>query len=193
MFPPRTKKDHSLHVQTVRENPNLTHCFGVKRSCPLTDKLNNFHFVSGYPPDVLHDLFEGIVPRELALCFQIFTKKKYFNLTVLNELITRFPYKGSDKANSPQEIPQNYINRKTIGGNAHENWALMQLLPLIVGSRIPEGDPAWQVLLTLKDIVELVVAPVHTAETIAYLDFKISEHRDRFLAVFPEVGLGDVP
>ena len=40
--------------------------------------------------------------------------------------------------------------------------------------------------MTLKDIVELVVAPVHTPETIAYLDFKISEHRDRFLAVFPE-------
>lgn len=59
-------------------------------------------------------------------------------------------------------------------------------MPLIVGSRVPEGVSAWQVLLTLKDIVELVVAPVHTVETIAYLDFKISEHRDRFLAVFPE-------
>lgn len=66
MFPPRTKRDHSLHVQTVRESPNLKHCFGIKRSCPLTDKLNHFHFVSGYPPDLLHDLFEGIVPRELA-------------------------------------------------------------------------------------------------------------------------------
>lgn len=30
-----------------------------------------------------------------------------------------------------------------------------------------------------------MVAPVHTVETIAYLDFKISEHHDRFLAVFP--------
>lgn len=60
------------------------------------------------------------------------------------------------------------------------------MLPLIVGLLIPEGDPAWQILLTLKDIVELVVAPVHTLETVAYLDFKISEHRDRFLEVFPE-------
>ncbi|XP_030248211.1 uncharacterized protein LOC115566456 isoform X2 [Sparus aurata] len=185
-FPPRTKEDHSLHVQTVKENLSLTHSFGVKRSCPLTDKLTHFHFVSGYPPDVLHDIFEGIVPRELALCIQVFTKNKYFNLTQLNELITCFSYKGSDKTNRPQEIPQSYTSRKSIGGNAHENWALIRLLPLIVGSLIPEGDSAWQVLLTLKDIVELVVAPVHTPETIAYLDFKISEHRDRFLAVFPE-------
>lgn len=186
VFPPRTKEDHDLHVKTVKEDPSLTHCFGVKRSCPLTDKLHHFHFVSGYPPDILHDLFEGIVPRELALCFQIFIKKKYFNLTILNNLIKDFPYKGSDKANSPQAIPQKYSVRKTIGGNAHENWALIRLLPLIVGSRVPEGDSAWQILLTLKDIVELVVAPVHTVESIAYLDFKISEHRVRFLEVFPE-------
>lgn len=31
-----------------------------------------------------------------------------------------------------------------------------------------------------------MVAPVHTAQTIAYLDFKISEHRDRFFEGFPE-------
>lgn len=78
---------------------------------------------------------------------------------------------------------------KSKGGNAHENWALIRLLPLIVGSLIPECDTAWQVLLTLKDIVELVVSPVHTLESIAYLDFKISEHRDRFLEVFPEARL----
>lgn len=178
-----------MHTQPVHENPSLTHFLGVKRSCPLTDKWTHFHFVSGYSPDVLHDLFEGIVPGELALCIQVFTEKNYFNLTQLNELIRSFPYKGSDKTNSPQEIPQNYMSGKSIGGNAHENWALIRLLPLIVGSLIPECDTAWQVLLTLKDIVELVVSPVHTLESIAYLDFKISEHRDRFLEVFPEARL----
>lgn len=86
----------------------------------------------------------------------------------------------------PIALRESLKSRKSIGGNAHENWALIRLLPLIIGSLIPEGDSAWQVLLTLKDIVELVVASVHTLETIAYLDFKISEHRDRFLEVFPE-------
>lgn len=32
----------------------------------------------------------------------------------------------------------------------------------------------------LKDIVELVVAPVHTDEKICFLDSKISEHQHRF-------------
>lgn len=38
----------------------------------------------------------------------------------------------------------------------------------------------------LKDIVELVVSHIHTEETICYLDSKISEHRHRFLQVFPQ-------
>lgn len=90
----------------------------------------------------------------------------------------QFPYKGSDRANSPQAIPHNYIQRRTIGGNAHENWALIRFLPLIVGCRVPEGESTWQILLTLKDIVEMVVAPIHMVESIAYLEFKICEYTD---------------
>ncbi len=38
----------------------------------------------------------------------------------------------------------------------------------------------------LKDIAGLVVSHVHTEESICYLDSKISEHRHRFLQVFPQ-------
>lgn len=51
---------------------------------------------------------------------------------------------------------------------------------------MPTNEPAWQLLGDLKDIVELVVSPVQTKESIAYLTFKISEHRVKFTEVFPE-------
>lgn len=79
-----------------------------------------------------------------------------------------------------------FAARKTVGGNAHENWALLRLLPLIVGERIPENEPTWQVLLNLKDIVQLVLSPVHTDSTICFLDSKMSEHQHRFLTAFPQ-------
>ena len=47
-------------------------------------------------------------------------------------------------------------------------------------------NPAWEVLFVLRDIVEPVVSQVHTEETICFLDSKISEHKHRFLMVFPE-------
>lgn len=63
-----TKEQHEKHVQTVQDNPLLTHVCGVKSQCALTESLKYFSVLSGYPPDVLHNLFEGIVPWGLALC-----------------------------------------------------------------------------------------------------------------------------
>lgn len=51
---------------------------------------------------------------------------------------------------------------------------------------MPTDEPAWKLLADLKDIVEVVVSPVQTQESIAYLNFKISEHRVRFKEIFPE-------
>lgn len=53
-----------------------------------------------------------------------------------------------------------------MGGNAHENWALLRLLPFPIGHCVPEGEPAWLVLMDLKEIVELNVAPIHTDQSI---------------------------
>ena len=47
------------------ENHNLSENdlpsrYGVKHDCPL-NKLSAFHSTSGFPPDLLHDLYEGIL------------------------------------------------------------------------------------------------------------------------------------
>jgi len=151
----------------------------------LTEKLSHFHVTQGYPPDIVHDLFEGIVPVELALCLREFVSKKYLSLETLNTLILNFPYKWGDRTNRPHIIPCTYASKCNIGGNAHENWNLLRLLPFIIGDLIPESEPGWLVLLDLKEIVELAVAPIHNEETIAYLNSKITEHRHRFVELFP--------
>lgn len=69
-FSPRTKPSHDLHVQNVQENNTLSSCFGVKSSCVLHDSLSYFHPVTGFPPDILHDILEGIIPMELSLCIR---------------------------------------------------------------------------------------------------------------------------
>lgn len=187
-FCPRTIQEHMVHVQRAQgdKSESHCHCYGVKRQCPLTEKLKHFDVLSGYPPDLLHDLFEGIVPLELALCLNTLIKGKYFTLDELNKLIKEFPYKWTDKTDNTTTSSIDFCCKKTVGENAHENWALLRILPLIVGERIPESEPTWQVLLNLKDIVELVLFSVHTDFTICFLDSKISEHRHRFLEAFPQ-------
>lgn len=186
-FDLRTREDHADHVKSACENN--THCFGVKRECVFTKTLSHFHVVSGFPPDIAHDIFEGIVPVELAYCLGSMISKRLFTLDDLNKAILAFPYKWSDKTNKPHIVPQSLLVRKTIGGNAHENWSLLRLLPFVIGPLVPDNEPAWLVLMDLKDIVELVVAPVHTDESISYLESKIVEHRQRYQELFPDVRL----
>lgn len=100
-----------------------------------------------------------------------------------------FPYKWTDKTNRPHTVPHAFMSNGSIGGNAHENWSLLRFLPFLVGHLVPPDESAWQVLMELKDIVELVVAPVQTAESIAYLESKICDHRRRLQEVFPELKL----
>lgn len=183
----RTKAVHAEHVKKASENN--TQYLGVKQDCVFAKRLSHFHVVSGFPPDIAHDLFEGIVPVEVAHCLASLISKKIFTIDELNKAILSFPYKWSDKTNKPHVVPQRLLRLKTIGGNAHENWNLLRLLPFLIGHRVPENEPAWVVLMVLKDIVELVVALVHTDESISYLESKIVEHRQRYQELFSCVRL----
>lgn len=170
-FVQRTKANHDLHVQNVLENDTLSSQFGVKGDCVLCESLHYFHPITGFPPDILHDLFEGIVPVELALCIKEVIRLKYFSLEYLNQKIASF------------------LTRRTIGGNGHETATLLRLLPLLVGSKITEGDAAWAVLMELKEVVGLALCPSFTNETLDYFVIKISDHRQILKEAFPEFRL----
>lgn len=116
----------------------------------------------------MHDLLEGIVPGELALCLKVLISNGYFSLETLNQAIKQFPYTFSDKTNQPQLVRKNFSTMATIGGNAHENWALLRHLPLMIGHHIPEGDETWEVLMNLKDVVELAVSASFTEESLYF-------------------------
>lgn len=184
-FQLRDRDLHDRQVQEVKEDPGLSQTYSVKRACSLTDNLKHFHAVTGYPPDILHDILEGIVPTELSLCLTDLIGKKVFTLDMLSQAIKYFNYTFTDKTDQPQIIGKRFSTKGTIGGNAHENWCLIRLLPFLIGHCVPEGDNTWEILMLLKDIVELAVAPRHTEETLHFLDCKIAEHRQLLQSTFP--------
>lgn len=54
---------------------------------------------------------------------------------------------------------------------------------------MPEGDNAWDILMLLKDIVELAVATRHTEESIHFFECKVSEHRELLQTTSPNFKL----
>lgn len=51
---------------------------------------------------------------------------------------------------------------------------LVLFLPLIISHRVPEGDQTWELVLELKDLVELLSTPYFTPDSLCYLESKIS-------------------
>lgn len=187
VFPLRTVEAHKQDLLELNRHQFVS-VNGVKSDCVL-DRLSHFHTIQGFPPDFMHNLFEGIVPRELSLCIKSLISKRYFTIDELNSIIESFPYKFTDKTNRPHPISKFFASKNSIGGNCHENWTLLRLLPLIIGHIIPEDDKTWGIILDLKEIVELLASGHFSEETLAYLECKISDHRCLLKEVFPDFHL----
>ena len=145
----RTRACYDLHVQNVVQGENASH-LGIKGECALSKTFQHFHPVSGFPPDILHNLFEGIVPVELALCISEMIRLKYFTFEHLSTKICTFPYQHSDRLDKPQLIPKDFAAKQSIGGNGYENSTLLRLLLLMVGSKVPKEGETWAILMDRK-------------------------------------------
>ncbi len=176
---------HDYHVQQASINESNISLYGVKKDCILHEYLKTFHVTRGLPPDGPHDLLEGLVPHEVAVALKHFTSKKFFTLNEFNEALDSFPYYHHDATNKPHAIPANYYSKKkvSIGGNCHENWTIIRLLPLILHNKVPEDDEFFEMLLYLKDIVEIAFAPVVDEGVLSVFDDLIQNHKKLFLNI----------
>lgn len=187
-FQLRTEQQHNIFVVELETSDDQS-VNGVKAECVLSKHLSYFHPVTVFPPDILHDFFEGVIPVEICLCLKVLIAKRFITFNELNNRIKAFPYKYSDRINKPQKITKSSFARSSIGGNGHENWTLLRLLPLMIGSSIPEQEPSWEILMDLKEIVEIVVSNKFSEEILGYLECKISDHRKLLIDTFPEFNL----
>lgn len=178
----RTPESHDTYACEVQKDGKLQSLNGMKRECVLSKHLKQSVFL----PDILHNLCEGVVPVELSLYLQKLISNKYFTLDSLNAIIQSFPYKCLDRINRPQKITKTFSSKGTIGGNGHENWTLLRLLPFMIGTDVPENE---KTLMDLKDIVERVAPSKFTEETVSYLETNISDHRQLLAEVFPDLRL----
>ncbi len=59
--------------------------YGINRISSL-DSLPHFSVINGMPHDIMHDLYEGVIPHELKLLLRHCTSKAYFQLGTLSEI-----------------------------------------------------------------------------------------------------------
>ena len=170
---------------SVQLNSNLTKEYGVKGDCCF-NHLQYFHCANGFPADVAHDFFEGVLLNIMTYLIVVFVEAGYFSLPFVNEQIENFPYARCDKKDKPQPFTLSALTTFKVKLTAAESWNFVRLFPLMFGIFVPKDSPYWLFLGNLLDYVEFVTALKFDKALTYYLDEKYEEVFTEFVSLFPD-------
>lgn len=182
----------------VKENPHMLrtvenyrqHCkdysTGIKAEC-IFNEIPNFHIIENATADIMHDVFEGICRYEIAKILNIFiTKERFFSLEILNERLHHIDCGRNFSKNVPVSISNNALKTQYLIISASEMVFLIQHFGILIGDLVPVNHRAWEVFLTLREIISIVMSSAFTSATTELLETLISEHHSLYLEVFAE-------
>ena len=151
--------------------------YGVNRMSVL-EEVPGFSVVTSLLHDIMHDLYEGIVPMELKLLLEhCISRCKYFSKDELNERLESFDF--------PENKPSAIDTRQS----ASQMMTLLRFLPLIIGDKVPCDDEHWNNFLLLVKICGIAMSPVFTHDNAAYLSLLVEEKLTLFARLFPSTRL----
>ena len=185
----RTPEEHEKQCLLLN-GPLAEHfstTYGINRRSILED-VPGFSVTTGLPHDIMHDLFEGVVPYELKYLLHHCVESKYFTITELNNRIVHFDF----PEDTPSEIDPavgRHPDTSKIRQSACQMIALAYGLPLLVGDKVPLSDEKWESFLLLLKICSIALSPVCTYDTVAYLHVLVEEKLATFQTVYPSVKL----
>ena len=132
--------------------------WGMSSNCPL-NRLSSFHSVNGLPSDLLHDLFEGVIPEDLLSAIRVLSSKKWFSFAEYNNRLKSMGWKSYKAYDKPESLVDSK-NTKKRRGKACSQWVHMRNFPLIVEPFIRDrNDPVLMLALKLHDLTERITAP----------------------------------
>lgn len=152
------------------------------------DALGYFDVTKSLPPDIMHDILEGVVPLTMKHVICKAHRQNHITITELNEELQKFCIGQNDKANKPVLLSERLLRTSGIVGTATQKWCLFRLLPFIMGHRIPPGSRYWHMLLLLcRDIADIVMAAKVTKDELACLELLVTEFLSEMTEVFGNV------
>lgn len=185
-FTARTRHDHDLHCSGLAENElreTFARLYGITRKC-IFNELQYFNVIGGLPPDIMHDLLEGVLPRVICELLIYCIRKKFVSLKEINHLILNFKYGHAELTNKPSEIELSHLKNKRLRQTAAQIWLLGNLLPLMIGVRIPKLNSRWLCFTTLLEIMKLVFLNSITNLQILQLESLVEEFLSLYKSSF---------
>lgn len=181
---PKDRRSYKTYIQDLSylESSNNDVYRGVKMDSCL-NSLNFYHVTNpGLPPCLAHDLYEGIIPKDLQRIIDYLVLKNWFTYNYLNVKIQKICFFGKQYLNLPA-----IKKGKRIIGSASEIMKLVLILPLAVSDKIKNHhDLTWNMFLTLREICFILNAPRLSINQTCYLKVLLEEYVEYRKKLFPE-------
>ncbi|XP_064461573.1 uncharacterized protein LOC135371450 [Ornithodoros turicata] len=185
-FVMRSPEGQRYHVNMLENGLPALSLYGVKASCAM--ELEGFEPTEHLPPDVMHDVHEGVIPFLLKHVLTKLVSDRYFSLDTLNDCIEKFPYDPCDRKNKPEIVHRAALTTKgTLKGSASQKFCLFRNVALYIGECIPSENSVWKLYLIFREIVDIIMCRDLPSEYVPYLHRRIEFFRQEFNLLFPEV------
>ncbi|XP_064474056.1 uncharacterized protein LOC135388428 [Ornithodoros turicata] len=184
----RSPEGHLHHLQMLKNGIPTLSLYGVRESCPLS--TSGFQPTEHFPPDVMHDVLEGVIPFVMKHIIGHLISNKFFSLDHLNQRIVTYGYGMCDSKNKPEKLSQEFLKGKgSMKGSASQILCFFRHFTLYVGDSIPSGNSAWELYLLLREIVDLVMSRKLPTHYVPYLHRLIHFFCIDFQNLFPQTAV----
>jgi hypothetical protein len=89
--------------------------YGINEESTLSN-LSSFHPITSLPPDIMHDILEGIMPKLTSCLLHTIVSTRLCSAAQICQRINIFTYGTSDKRNRPPVFKEKDIFDKRIPG-----------------------------------------------------------------------------
>lgn len=183
----RTKQQYEEELKALEESgfaEDVCRRYGVKSKCPF-QALPGFEVTEMFPPDIAHDIFEGVLHNLMVLILtHLIVKMKVFTVHEFNKMVIGFRTARCDRGHKPAAARLSNKN-VTLKMTAVECWTMGRLLPLVIGKYVPHGMEEWMLYVEFLQVLELICAPEISDVKINQLEEMISAWIVKFVRLFP--------
>lgn len=173
-----------MHIDDMRQNPSSKEAIrrnrenydvdvaignetvtGIKEYS-IWNRIPCFHVTDSSGADLAHDVTEGIHHTVFTNSILYFIKKKYFDINYLNKRMRSMDFGEMEKGNLPVEITIEKLKSEKLKMTSSEMYFFAHHFTLIIGDRVPDEDPVWQLVLKSIDFFDLCYLPSYDKDDI---------------------------
>lgn len=159
---------------------------GVKGDC-VFNQICYFHSILNRVLEIMHDFFEGINKYVICKVLLLFIEKKTLTLDEINACIADLDYDNEEVKYIPKAFEIKKLKENNLKMSARESWQFIYLLPVCLGDRIPENNEAWQLILCLIEIIEILLGSSFYECTLDHLRKLITKFLQMYQNLFGDL------